>query len=93
LSKEKLQINNTFTDTENPIFDLIIKYTHHSNTYPKPPITPPPHLLALYNYPPPSHRISHDPSYNATLKISPYRTGKQQQYSVVGRKHPYERSI
>jgi hypothetical protein len=26
LSKQKLQMNNTFTDTHNPIFDLIIKY-------------------------------------------------------------------
>jgi hypothetical protein len=33
LSWQKLQMNDTFTDTRNPIFDLIIKYAHHINKH------------------------------------------------------------
>jgi hypothetical protein len=34
LCNQKLQMIDTFTDIHNPIFDQVIKHTHHNNTYP-----------------------------------------------------------
>jgi hypothetical protein len=57
LSKEKVQMNDTYTDTYNHLFDLILKYSHHNNTYPiDPPITSPHHPMA-HNHPP--HPLEH----------------------------------
>jgi hypothetical protein len=53
LSRQKLQMNDTFTDIHNPIFDLIIKYTYHNNTHSKThlphhtPTPPPPSITQL----------------------------------------------
>jgi hypothetical protein len=61
LSIQKLQMNDPYTATHNPIFDIIIRYTHYNNTYPKDSpltITHQTHPLALYNHHPPG--ISHD---------------------------------
>jgi hypothetical protein len=50
LSKKKLQMNDTYTDTYNPIFSLLIKNNLHKNY---PPYTPllPPNLPTLPNLP------------------------------------------
>jgi hypothetical protein len=53
LSRQKLRMNDTFTDIHNPTFDLIIKYTPHNNAHLENPFphhtaTPP---VALHNRP------------------------------------------
>jgi hypothetical protein len=78
-------MNDNSTDTHNPTFDLIIKYTHHNNTYPKGALPPKFTPHSITQPPSLSHRIPHDPSYTSTmtLNVSPHRTAVQEQHSIV----------
>jgi hypothetical protein len=68
LSRQKLQMNDTVAYTYNPIFEFIIKYTHHytahsENRLPRhTPMTP---MTSPNITQPPSHspETSRDPSY------------------------------
>jgi hypothetical protein len=87
LTKKGLQMNDSFTDTHNPIFDILIK-----NTLKKP-----------YPFPttPATHRITTSPSptsYHSTLRRLSYTDTPQpkhrlHRYDITSRRDPTTQNI
>jgi hypothetical protein len=59
LSKRKLELNDTYTDTHNPIFHFLIKHIHRNKKYLAPPHTSLPHRTTQPSPPPlsPEHEV------------------------------------